>query len=163
MDYRAGEFLHNYQSRFRFLLFKRVSLFPLKRFGLADMRGQFEGQPGAFIHSKRSFLLSCFETCLHFVRGTRKDGCKLNCLLAPVMPFVTSAFLFSSLPCTHFALWTDITNGFLRFSLNSLKSLYKVAALTRLPGDSFPFCWNVAFFQKPCGKRRPTAVLNDGH
>lgn len=91
---------------------------------------------------KTNLFILLLETCSHFVHGTWKDGSKLNCLLASVMPFVTSARLFSlpSPPGTHFAQWTDITNGFLRFSLNSLKSLYKVAALTRLPGDGFPFC-----------------------
>ncbi len=62
---------------------------------------EFEGQSGAFTLKMNLFILS-LETCSHFVRGTWEDGCKLNCLLAPVMPFVTSAFLFSfPLPPLH--------------------------------------------------------------
>lgn len=91
VDYRAGEFLHIYQSCF----FKFSSLHKRNAFCVCRFLRWVWGSLWCCHSFKTNFFILLLETCSHFVRGTWKDGSKLNCLLAPVMPFMTSALLFS--------------------------------------------------------------------
>lgn len=112
VDYRAGEFLHICQScHLKFSSLQKCIAISTEKICICRFLSWVWGSTWCFYSFKPNLFILLLETCSHFVCGTWEDGCKLNCLLAPVMPFVTSAFLFSfPLPPLHTFYMVDRHN-----------------------------------------------------